>query len=137
MAAIIVKIAWPRLEPVSICSRSEMNSTSGWRKSSSVSTKCRTEPSKAVEGSDHHHIDSPSLHFGHQLVHSGALLTGARDALIHVLGDTSELTSAAVFPKIVKLILAGLVARRDASIDRGTLHSSPPSSGAFTSRGTE
>src|SRR5882724_3353285 len=43
MAAMIVKIAWPRGPLPSICSLRLINSTPRWRKTSSVSTKCRTE----------------------------------------------------------------------------------------------
>src|SRR5947208_15054327 len=43
MAAMMVNTAWPSAEPVSICSRRLMNSTFRWRKSSSASTRCRTD----------------------------------------------------------------------------------------------
>src|SRR3989442_3885700 len=39
MAAMIVKIAWPRAEPVSTCSRRLMNSTLRWWNRSSASTR--------------------------------------------------------------------------------------------------
>src|SRR6266571_667031 len=43
MAAMMVNTACPSGEPVSICSRSEMNSTPRWRKSSSISIRCFVE----------------------------------------------------------------------------------------------
>src|SRR2546428_3461288 len=84
---------------------------------------------EAVEGGDHDYIDAPGLHLGPHPVDGGAAFASARDTLIDVLRYLLPAPGTAAVAEIAKLVVAGLVARRDASVDRDPLHRASPGQG--------